>query len=187
MDFNCGQVWCWCADISWIIYQIPSCSESCSMGLCFFGSDIAYRSHIFFPSVIWFVLWKINSIVSVPECDFQPWDRWPSLLHIKSVHTGGSIFTKSLYSRMFLVVFTGNAVCYWFHCDCISFGVCFSNLLWAYMCSWCVCHILFEHFSCILECCHMIYFGFSIILVCAFSCPSDVTIFLFFILWDHMG
>ena len=35
IDFNCGQVWCWCADLSWVIYHIPSCSESCSMGHCF--------------------------------------------------------------------------------------------------------------------------------------------------------
>ena len=31
---------------------------------------------------------KTNSIVSVPTCFFQPWDRQPDLLHIKLVQTG---------------------------------------------------------------------------------------------------
>ena len=71
-------------------------------------------------------------------------------------------------------------VCYWFHCDCIFFGVFFSNKFRYHMCCWCVCHILFEHLTCILEFFHMIYFGSGIILVCAFSCPSGVPLFLLF-------
>ena len=55
MDFHCGQVWCWYADLSWVIYQIPSFSQSCSMGLCFLWSDIAYLSYICCPYVFWFV------------------------------------------------------------------------------------------------------------------------------------
>ena len=49
-------------------------------------------------------LWKINLIVSVPACSFQPWDRRPSSLHIEFFHTGASIFTDSLYPRIFPVV-----------------------------------------------------------------------------------
>ena len=55
------------------------------------------------------------------------------------------------------------------------------------MCCLCVYHILFEHLRCNLECCHIIYFGPGIILVCDFYCPFNVTIFLVFFLWDHMG
>ena len=54
------------------------------------------------------------------------------------------------------------------------------------MCLCCVCHIYFEHFRCILECCHMFDFVPGIILVCAFSCPSDVTFYLYFLLRGHM-
>ena len=46
----------------------------------------------------------MNSIVSVPVCSFQTWDMQPSSLHIELVHTGESIFTKSLYYRIFAVV-----------------------------------------------------------------------------------
>ena len=53
-DFYGGQVWCWCADLSWVIYQIPSYSDSCSVRICFWGSDISYRYHICCPSVLWF-------------------------------------------------------------------------------------------------------------------------------------
>ena len=55
MEFYGGQLWCWCADLSWIIYHIPSSSESCYMGLCFFGSDISYSSQICCPYILWFV------------------------------------------------------------------------------------------------------------------------------------
>ena len=75
----------------------------------------------------------------------------------------------------------------WFQCDCIFLWLCFSNVVWAYMCCWCVCHILFDHLRYILECCHMIYFGPGIILMCVFSFPFGDTIFLFFNLWHHMG
>ena len=67
------------------------------------------------------------------------------------------------------------------------FRVCFINLVWAYMCCLCDCHILCEHLRCILEFCHMIYSGPGIILVSAFSYPSYDTIFLLFFLWGHMG
>ena len=44
----------------------------------------------------------------------------------------------------------------------------------------CVCNIIFEHLSFILECSHMIYSGPGIILVCEFYRPSDVTLLLLF-------
>ena len=136
MDFHGGQFWCWCAKLSWIIYQIPSYSKSCSMGLCFWVRISHINlTHVSFIS-FGLSLWNINSIISVPARDFQPWDRRPSLLHIEFVHTGASIFTKYLYPMIFLV----NVMCYWFQCDCIFFGVCVINLFWAYMCCWCVCH-----------------------------------------------
>ena len=124
-------------------------------------------------------------ILSVPEFAFHPWYIRPSSLHMESVHTRGSLFTKSLYPSIFPVV----SQVMW--CDtCSTMIVSFSgyileNIVWAYMCCWCVYHILFEHLRCILECCHMIYFGPGIILVCAFSCPSNDTIFLFFSLGSH--
>ena len=125
-------------------------------------------------------LWKINSIVSVPACAFRPWDRRTSSLHMEFVHTCGSLFTKSLYPRTFQVV-SQVMWCATYSTGIIYiFGVCFINIVWAYMCCLCVCHILFEHLRCILECCHMIYFGPGIILVCAFSCYSYDTLFLLF-------
>ena len=62
--FYGGQVWCWCADLSWIIYHMTSCSESCSMGLFFWWSDIAYRYHICCLSLLWFVFmeYKLDCI-----------------------------------------------------------------------------------------------------------------------------
>ena len=56
MDFHGGKVWCLCADISWITYKIYSCSDSCSMNLCFLRFNISYCSHIVFLSVLWFFL-----------------------------------------------------------------------------------------------------------------------------------
>ena len=44
-----------------------------------------------------FFLWKMNHIVSVTACFFQPLDRQPSSLYIDLVHTGSFILNKSLY------------------------------------------------------------------------------------------
>ena len=55
-EFHCGHLWCWCSDISCIIYKIYYCSESCPMSICFLSSDIAYCSCIDWISVLWFVL-----------------------------------------------------------------------------------------------------------------------------------
>ena len=49
-------------------------------------------------------LYKMNSIVSVPACFTQPWDRRPSLLHIELVHTGAYILTRSMYPKVLPVV-----------------------------------------------------------------------------------
>ena len=46
----------------------------------------------------------MNFIVSVPECYFHPCDRRPSLLYIKFLHNGASIFTSYLYPKNFPVV-----------------------------------------------------------------------------------
>ena len=46
----------------------------------------------------------MKSIVLVPECFPHPWDMRPSLLHIELVHTGSSVFTRSLYTKFVLVV-----------------------------------------------------------------------------------
>ena len=88
-------------------------------------------------------------------------------------------FLLNLYILGFSSGFTGNVVCYWFHCDCIFLGVCEKNVFWAYIFCWCVCYIIFEYLRCILECCHMIYYGPGIIPVCDFSCPSDATFTVF--------
>ena len=56
MEFHVGQLWCWCADIYWIIYKISSCSDSYPASLCFLRSDITYCSHIGCIYVLRFVL-----------------------------------------------------------------------------------------------------------------------------------
>ena len=48
---------------------------------------------------------KMKYIVSGPAFFFQPWYGRPSLLHIELVHTGASILTRSLYHKVFPVVF----------------------------------------------------------------------------------
>ena len=104
MEFHGGQVWCWCDEIYWIIYQIPSCSDSCSLVSVFCGgishTALTYVALLSFG----LYLWNINLILSVPVCAFQPWHRRPSSLHMEFVHTGGSLFTKCLYPRIFPVV-----------------------------------------------------------------------------------
>ena len=104
MEFHGGQVWCWCADISWIIYNIYSCSEYCNTSFCFMRSDITYLSHKGWLSVPWFVLVEYE-LYYVCSWIFQLWDRRPSSLHIEFVHTGASILTRSLYPNIFPLFF----------------------------------------------------------------------------------
>ena len=47
---------------------------------------------------------KINFVVSVPACDFNPCEMWPRLLHIDFSHTGASFLIGSLYPKTFPVV-----------------------------------------------------------------------------------
>ena len=48
-----------------------------------------------------FFLWSMNSIVSVTSCVFHPCDRCTSSLQIYFVHTGLSIYNRSLYPKHF--------------------------------------------------------------------------------------
>ena len=101
MDFHCGRLWCWCADISCIIYKISSFSESCPMSICFLWYDIADCYHVGCLSVICFFLVEDELYCVCSRMFFYPWDRHPSLLRVEFVHTVSSILTKYLYPEIF--------------------------------------------------------------------------------------
>ena len=67
------------------------------------------------------------------------------------------------------------------------FGYWVNNLVWDYMCFWCVCRVHLKHIWCILECCPMVDSWHGILLVCTFSCHRDVIFYLFFHLRYQMG
>ena len=96
MEFHGVQVWFWCADISWIIYNISSWSESCPMSLCFMMYDITYCSHVVCLYVLWFGFVEYELYCVCYRMFFHPWDKRPSLLHIEFFHTGASILTRYL-------------------------------------------------------------------------------------------
>ena len=51
-----------------------------------------------------FSLWRMNFIVSFPACLPHPYDRRTGSFMIEFVHTGSSIFTRSLYSQKISIV-----------------------------------------------------------------------------------
>ena len=100
MYFNGGKVQCSCADISWIIYKISSCSESCPVSLFLMRSDITYCSHAGCVSILWFVLVEEKLYCVCSRMFFYPWYKWPSSLHNEFVHTSASVITRSLYPKI---------------------------------------------------------------------------------------
>ena len=181
MDFHGGKVWRLCADISWITYKIYSCSDSCSMNLCFLRFNISYCSHIVFLSVLWFFLVEDEFYCVCSRLFFSPWDKWTSLLHIGLVHTSAFILNRYLYPNI-SNIFAVDVVRYWFHCDCIFF--------WDLCDQGSLCLFFYIVYGCIFECCHMVDSlsdWSDIILVFTGSLHADVTFLWVFFFWDHMG
>ena len=116
-------------------------------------------------------------------------DRWPSSLHIKFLHTGASILTRSLYPNIVqwfctwygFLVFALWFYLFWGLCEKGSLCLCVLSLF---------CRAHFKHTECSFECCHMVdsfSAWYSIILVWPVSVHYDVIHLRFFHFWDHMG
>ena len=96
------------ANFSWIVYEVPSRSESCSVSFWFCGrmSHNALTWAAFISFGLYFC--RMKYMVSVPACVFRLCDRWPSLLHTEFFHTGASFLTRSLYQNTSV----------WYHIEC---------------------------------------------------------------------
>ena len=66
MEFHGGQVWCWCADISCIIYNLSSFGESFPVSLCFLRSDTGYCSRVPFVLIVNIHFWNYY----LPSCAY---------------------------------------------------------------------------------------------------------------------
>ena len=155
MEFHGGQVWCWWADMSWIIYKISYCSESCPMSLYFLRYNIIDCSHVGWIYVLWFVLVEYE-LYSVYSWMFShTWDRRTNSLQIEFVHTGASILTRSLYPNIFQ----------WFCSWCgllvvplwlyLFWGICKKGIMCLRVLSFFyIVHL--KHIGCSFECCHMV-------------------------------
>ena len=129
-----------------------------------------------------FYLWKMNLIVSLPTCYFQPCNRRPSSLHIALVHTGASIFTRSLSPNIYPVVLQLTWFAIGLHCDFLFFWVYAIKLIWAYVCLYFFCCIHFKHVGCIFEIGHMVdYIGSlsDVIIVCTGYLHYGTTLWCF--------
>ena len=66
MQFHNGQIQRGGDDFSWIVYDIPSSSESCSVRFCFLWLDVEYCSYIggFYLFIFVFVEYKLYGVSS---------------------------------------------------------------------------------------------------------------------------